>query len=99
MNLILKVKFSPLNVNEYQARIFCAIENTEDSKNGPIIAVKGRSLLPYCHFELEESDYLTSGRRNPELPGPLGAASGLGLEPTTKVIEFKCVGLGDKEVK
>lgn len=97
--IICKVKFSPLNVNDYQARLLCHIDNTEDGKFGPVVAVKGRGLLPYCHFELEESDYLTSGRRNPDLPGPSGAASGLGLEPTTKVIEFNCVGLGEKEVK
>lgn len=94
-----KIKFSPLNVNDYQARLVCQIPNTEDGKLGPIIAVRGRGLLPYCHFELEESDYLTSGRRNPELPGPLGAASGLGLDPTTKVIEFNCVGLLTKVVR
>lgn len=94
-----KVKFSPLNVNDYQARLVCQIPNTEDGKIGPIIAVKGRGLLPYCHFELEESDYITSGRRNPELPGPLGAASGLGLDPLTKVIEFNCIGLSNKVVR
>lgn len=94
-----KVKFSPLNVNEYQARLICQIPNTEDGKVGPIIPVKGRGLLPYCHFELEESDYISSGRRNPELPGPSGAASGLGLDPMTKVIEFNCIGLQNKLVK
>jgi hydrocephalus-inducing protein len=94
-----KVKFSPLNINDYQARLICQIPNTEDGKLGQVIAVKGRGLLPYCHFELEDSDYITSGRRNPELPGPSGAASGLGLDPMTKVIEFNCVGLATKSVK
>ncbi|CAF0787663.1 unnamed protein product [Brachionus calyciflorus] len=94
-----KVKFSPLNVNEYQARIICQIPNTEDGKIGHIIPVKGRGLLPYCHFEVEESDYISSGRRNPDLPGPSGAASGLGLDSMTKVIEFNCVGIGNKILK
>lgn len=91
-----KIKFAPLNVNEYMARLVCQIPNTEDGKIGPVIAVKGRGLLPYCHFELEESDYISSGRRNPDLPGPDGAASGLGLDPMTKVIEFNCIGIDTK---
>jgi hydrocephalus-inducing protein len=94
-----KVKFSPLNVNDYQAKLICQIPNTEDDKLGHMILVKGRGLLPYCHFELEESDYITSGRRNPELPGPSGSAPGLGLDPMTKVIEFKSNGLANKIAK
>lgn len=96
---IFKVKFSPLNVNEYQARLVCQIPNSEEGKIGHIIPIKGRSLLPYCHFELEQSDYVTSGRRNPDLPGPSGAASGLGLDPLTKVIEFNSIGIGRKQRK
>ena len=94
-----KVKFAPLNVNEYVARLVCHIPNLEEDKAGAIVPVKGRGLLPYCHFELEESDYIISGRRNPDLPGPGGAASGLGLDPMTKVIEFNCVGIETKCVK
>jgi hydrocephalus-inducing protein len=94
-----KVKFAPLNVNDYQARISCHIPNSEDGKIGHMIAVKGRGLLPYCHMELEESDYITAGRRDPDLPGPAGAASGLGLDPNTKVIEFNCIGLETKANK
>lgn len=94
-----KVKFAPLNVNDYQARVLCQIPNTEDGKVGPMIAVKGRGLLPYCHMELEESDYITAGRRDPDLPGPSGAASGIGLDPNTKVIEFSCIGLETKASK
>lgn len=55
--------------------------------------MKGRSLLPFCHFELEESDYITGGRRNPELRGPWGAAPGTMLNPNTKVIEFQSCGV------
>ena len=94
-----KVKFAPLNVNDYQARILCQIPNTEDGKVGPMIACKGRGLLPYCHMELEESDYLTAGRRDPDLPGPSGAASGIGLDQMTKVLEFNCIGLETKSTK
>ena len=38
----------------------------------PQVAVKGKGLMPYCHFELEASDYITGSRRNPELRGPKG---------------------------
>jgi hydrocephalus-inducing protein len=96
---VFKIKFSPLNTNEYQARLMCHISNLEEHKLGPIVAVKGKSTLPYCHFDLEESDYLSAGRRNPELPGPDGAASGLGIDSSTKVIEFKSIGVGTKCTK
>jgi len=47
--------------------------------------------MPYCHFELEDSDYIRSGRRNPDLPGPAGASA---LDPNTRTIEFTSAGVG-----
>lgn len=41
-------------------------------------------LRPWCHFELPESDYVTGGRRNPDLPGPSGVIEL--LDPATKVM-------------
>lgn len=96
---LFKIKFAPLDVNDYQARITCLIPNLEDGKAGPVVAVKGRGSLPYCHFDIEESDYITAGRRDPERPGPNGDISGVGLDSMTKVIEFKSVGLFTKCVK
>ncbi|CAF0941486.1 unnamed protein product [Adineta steineri] len=93
---IFKIKFAPLDINDYQARLICCIPNLETGKSGPTIAVRGRSLLPFCHFELEESDYLTSGRRRVDLlinnhstqpPAPF-------IDRQTRVIEFKSVGTG-----
>lgn len=40
-------------------------------------------LRPWCHFELPESDYVSSGRRNPDMPGPSGAIEP--LDTATKV--------------
>jgi hypothetical protein len=40
-------------------------------------------MRPWCHFELPESDYISGGRRNPELPGPSGSIEP--LDPATKV--------------
>lgn len=96
---IFKIKFSPLNVNDYQARLICQIPNLEDNKQRPTIAVKGRSLLPYCHFELEESDYITAGRRNQELSGSQLNLTALSFDNVVKVIEFKVVGLSARVMK
>ena len=58
------------------------------------MGVRGRSLMPYCHFELADSDYIRSARRNPELRGPGGAPAGTTLDPSTRVIEFHNIGIG-----
>ncbi len=52
--------------------------------------------MPYCHFELEDSDYITGARRNPELCGPGGAPPGATLDPNTRVIEFTSIGVNLK---
>ena len=93
------VKFSPLDVNEFEARLICSIVNLEPGKQGPVIGLKARSHMPYCHFELEDSDYIRSARRNPELRGPGGAPPGTTLDPNTRVIEFCNVGIGVKNSK
>ena len=72
--------------------LFCRIPNLEGGKQGPVLGVKARSLLPYCHFELQDSDYIRGARRNPELRGPRGAPAGTTLDPNTRVIEFDAVG-------
>ena len=64
-----------------------------DNKEGPTISVEARGLMPYCHFELEDSDYISSVRRNPEMCGPKGAPAGTTIDPNTKVIEFLNVGI------
>ena len=76
-----------------------SIPNLEEGKEGPVITVLGRSLLPYCHFDLEDSDYLRSARRNPELRGPNGAPPGTTLDPNTRVIEFNTVGMDVRQTK
>ncbi|KAM8946018.1 LOW QUALITY PROTEIN: hydrocephalus-inducing protein homolog [Pelodytes ibericus] len=87
------IKFSPLQVGEYEGHLACSIPNLCEEQQQPGLIVRGRSLLPYCHFQLEDSDYITSGRRNPELGGPCGAPSGTTLDPNTQVIEFSSVGV------
>ncbi|KAK7505819.1 hypothetical protein BaRGS_00003090 [Batillaria attramentaria] len=85
------VKFSPLDVND--------IPNLEKDTQGPVVGLKGRSLMPYCHFELPDSDYITGARRNPELRGPNGAPPGSTLDPNTRVVEFDVIGMGVHAVR
>ncbi|XP_067327017.1 hydrocephalus-inducing protein homolog [Anolis sagrei] len=92
---ILQVKFSPQEVGEFEGHLFCSIVNLKENEGGPVVTVKGKGLLPYCHFDLEDSDYITANRRNPELRGPGGA----GLDPNTKVIEFTSVGIHVRNTK
>ena len=75
------------------------IANLEKTQQGPVIGLKGKSLMPYCHFELEDSDYITSARRNPEMRGPAGAPPGTTLDPNTRVIEFETTGVSVKATK
>ncbi|XP_013921615.1 PREDICTED: hydrocephalus-inducing protein-like [Thamnophis sirtalis] len=101
MNLIGQQPLKPLIVHSHfkcpssPATFFLLLLMTKCMPNlkldekGPVIAVKGKSLLPYCHFELEDSDYITANRRNSDLRGP----GGISLDPQTKVIEFTSVGV------
>ena len=88
-----KVKFAPLDLGEMAGTLQLRLQNGNPEQ--PIeheIAVKSRSLLPWCHFELEDSDYLV--KRNVELCGPQGKPPGTKLDPNTRAIEFKVVGVG-----
>nr|XP_055030475.1 hydrocephalus-inducing protein homolog [Misgurnus anguillicaudatus] len=81
------IRFSPLDVAEFEASLICSIPNLKDEQS-PKIAVSGRCLLPYCHFHLKDSDYLTANRRNTELQ------SLPNVDPNTRVIDFTSVGIG-----
>uniref|UniRef100_UPI003AADF4DB hydrocephalus-inducing protein homolog n=1 Tax=Centroberyx gerrardi TaxID=166262 RepID=UPI003AADF4DB len=78
------IRFSPLEVARFQGRLVCSIPNLQEGDQAPCMSVCGRSLLPHCHFDLEDSDYISGNRRNPELRGS--------LDPNTRVIEFNSVG-------
>ena len=61
-----------------------------------MVAVRGRSILPFCHFELEESDYLISGRRRMDLliNNNSTQAPATFVDRQTRVIEFQAIGIG-----
>ncbi|NXX62461.1 HYDIN protein, partial [Scopus umbretta] len=86
---LFQMKFSPVYVGDFESCMLCSIPNLKPNQKGPEVAVKGRSLMPNCHFELEDSDYITAKRRNPELQGPRGAM----VDLNTRVIEFAAVGV------
>ncbi|XP_061629909.1 hydrocephalus-inducing protein homolog [Phyllopteryx taeniolatus] len=77
--------FSPLEAGLFQGRLHCSIPNLRAGTQGPSISFCGRSLLPRCHFDLEDSDYITGSRRSPEFRTY--------LEPNIRVIECKTLGL------
>ncbi|XP_072823786.1 hydrocephalus-inducing protein homolog [Vicugna pacos] len=91
----LKVKFSPLEVGDFESIFICQIPNLPPGEQGPVLSAKGRSNLPFCHFELKDSDYIRGHRRNPDLRGPSGGA----LDPHTRVIEFISVGIGGRNLR
>ena len=77
-----------------------SIPHLDGSLSPLVVTVAGTSLMPYCHFELEESDYLTSGRRVVETrPLQPGAPTPAPRDISTKVIEFNSCGLGVKRVR
>ncbi|KAK6983379.1 hydrocephalus-inducing protein, partial [Biomphalaria glabrata] len=84
------VKFAPLDANDYEGRLICSIAHMDKGSHGPVIGLKGRSLMPYCHFELEDSDYISRSRSN--LDGTQSAP----IDPSTRVIEFSVCGSGVK---
>lgn len=61
-------------------------------------------MLPYCHFDIEESDYLTSARRDDNFLNALQAGGGDSNElseeyQNPRVVEFRVVGKGESHVK
>ncbi|NXC39739.1 HYDIN protein, partial [Penelope pileata] len=90
---LFQMKFSPVYVGEFKSHMICSIPNLKPDQKGPVVAVKGKSQMPHCHFELEDSDYITAKRRNPELQEPKEAV----LDLNTRVMEFAAVGVGSKK--
>lgn len=65
------------------------------------LQVCGSSLMPYCHFELEPSDYLTERASGSDLScrgGEPFSSTSVDLA-STRVIEFSACGVGFKNVR
>lgn len=76
------------------------MENLDPELPELIIPIVGRSLLPYCHFDIPESDYLSDDRRDMKLPGPIGYQSDDNSLPEgTRVIVLDVIGIGGSHIK
>ncbi|KAI8803400.1 hypothetical protein BJ742DRAFT_498091 [Cladochytrium replicatum] len=90
------VKFSPTDVAVYKGQLEFILPNTQKEFRKYNIPLSGASLRPFCHFELENSDYLIGERRNPEV----GISNGIPmLDNETRVIEFQACGIRSKNLK
>eukprot|EP00049_Salpingoeca_infusionum_P004740 m.82988 g.82988 ORF g.82988 m.82988 type:complete len:5086 (+) comp12709_c0_seq1:219-15476(+) len=85
------VTFCPTRIETYDASLKLSVDALPPNVTLPVVDVTASSVLPVCHFDLEDSDYVSSGRRNPRLPGPDGIAGR--LVPGLRVIEFSSCGL------
>lgn len=61
------------------------------------LLVQCNSVLPYCHFDLPESDYLIS-RRPSDIKGTTSGYTDK-IDLSTKVIEFISTGTANKITK
>lgn len=94
---IFMIRFSPLDVSDYKCLIHCDIPNLSKEQESFRIAVKGSSVRPFCHFELEDNDYILAERRASEHSTPSDAP--LVLEPNTKALVFNSCGVRGKNMK
>lgn len=84
------VKFAPMEVDDYHF----LLQFETSSARGAVpsllhIDVRGTSLRPACHFDVECSDY--AQRRALNLPGPFGELGA--LDPSVRVIEMESLGV------
>eukprot|EP01063_Lacrimia_lanifica_P026221 TRINITY_DN349_c0_g2_i1.p1 TRINITY_DN349_c0_g2~~TRINITY_DN349_c0_g2_i1.p1 ORF type:complete len:4697 (+),score=2083.13 TRINITY_DN349_c0_g2_i1:84-14174(+) len=95
------VRYSPLDTDAHNCTLRGFIPHVKEDEEGtagkqPAISLRGFAECPLVHFELDESDYLASGQRNPELPGPGGQF----LDPMScRVLEFACSGVKVRATK
>jgi hydrocephalus-inducing protein len=87
---VFKVKFTPLEVDDFTAVLACDIPFLSQSEP-PTLQVTGLSRRPLCHFNVESSDYISAGRRHPEYTYK--------LPDDIKVIELFARGIGAKSLK
>lgn len=91
---VFAIKFAPLEVDDFEYMlVFEPVEAQHhiDAGDRPSlhILVRGSSVRPACHFDVERSDY--AQRRAPHLVGPNGELGS--LDPAIKVIEMESLGV------
>ena len=73
------------------------IQHLESSAKPLDVIVQGNSLVPYCHFDLPESDYLRA-RRPTNVSDSTGCVTGR-IDQSSKVIEFIAKGTGVRIIR
>jgi len=91
------VRFSPLEVVDARRVLVAHIPNLAEGTEQVARHLNGRILRPWCHFEIADSDYLSAGRRNPDMKGPSGDLGA--LDPATRVVEFESLGTKVRNTK
>ncbi|KAK1936582.1 Hydrocephalus-inducing protein [Phytophthora citrophthora] len=87
---VFTIKFAPMEVDEYFYSLNFEIPDAHGDKMTAIkVEVRGGSLRPACHFDVERSDY--AQWRAPNLLGPHGELGP--LDPSVKVIEMESLGV------
>lgn len=81
------VFFAPHSNSTHVALLKGKISNVTPQRRNISIEVKGISIMPYCHFDVQFSDYLTRGKR-------LGKECDTSFDSDIKVVEFDCLGIG-----
>ncbi|XP_026727025.1 hydrocephalus-inducing protein-like isoform X2 [Trichoplusia ni] len=79
------VTFSPLDAFDFKVRLKSTIDNLDPYDQNIMCKLTARSLIPFVHLDIEDSDYLTSGRRK---------VTGVALPPHMTVLEFNVLGSG-----
>eukprot|EP01060_Flectonema_neradi_P033529 TRINITY_DN5651_c0_g1_i4.p1 TRINITY_DN5651_c0_g1~~TRINITY_DN5651_c0_g1_i4.p1 ORF type:complete len:4653 (+),score=840.28 TRINITY_DN5651_c0_g1_i4:145-14103(+) len=92
-----RIMYSPLDTEVHKAVLVANIPNQKSDSTQLQVNLSGTAECPLMHIDLPDSDYLTSGGRNPELPTPAGATRH--LDDATRVIEFDCSGVKVRSTK
>lgn len=87
---VFTVKFAPIEVDDYYYSMCLTLVDAQGEGSTALkMDVRGSSLRPACHFDVERSDY--AQWRAPNLPGPHGELGP--LDPSVKVIEMESLGV------
>eukprot|EP00759_Apiculatamorpha_spiralis_P009318 PhF_6_TR15973/c0_g1_i1/m.24996/K17570/HYDIN; hydrocephalus-inducing protein len=86
------VTFCPTDVGDLSLFLVSQVTNASPTSPTIRIPLSGSSECPLVHFDLPECDHFTSGRRDPELPGPKGFAA-RELPQELQVLEFVSRGV------
>ncbi|EDQ90671.1 uncharacterized protein MONBRDRAFT_18473 [Monosiga brevicollis MX1] len=88
----IEVRFAPRRAGSFDGSLECKVQCLLDTIKLPVLDISGKAFMPVCHLDWPDSDYVTSGRRRHDLPGPSGIKGE--LVPDLRVMEFSAVGLG-----